>query len=347
MSDSTDDWPYSDLGSHPTPRLRIADILRDAGWDDDIRRMYGVDDDDDLDDLDFGYDRDFQDRCECKVLQLFSAADDLKEFLEVDVSKFPRNDAQVDSFAALGGWAHGSWSFYINVLSSVPFDGENLGSIHLFGCSKKGHSCRVVVNKDGEVFIKADKPELPSAPAFRGDDEDIDIEDDDLVDAREALDEELYDRRTFYELDEDNDDVEDNDDIDLIEIWREFMSPESEISTFLDAGLEPEEVIQLARLMPRSQVSLWVEEFGHESMIALEYLKIGLGELTVNEELEDLDLDSLRSGIASAIRQAISEEFEKTRNDRRVIEKKKSKEDESDDDEYFDLDDDPYWDDDL
>ena len=346
MSDDLGDWPYSDLGSHPTPKVRIADILRDQGWDDDVSRKYGTDDEE-LDDLDFGYDHAFQDRCECKIVQLFSAADDLREFLECDVSKYPRNDAQVDSFAALGGWAHGSWSFYINVLSSVPFDGENVGSIHLFGCSKKGHSCRVLINTEGEVFIRADKPELPVMPALRKDDEDVDVEDAELIDAREARDEELYDRRTYSDLDDSENDVDEEEDIDLISIWREFMAPEPEISTFLDAGLEPDEVIQLSRLMPRSQVSFWVEEFGSESMAALEYLKIGIGELIVNEELEDLDLDSLRSGVASAIRQAISEEFEKSRNSRRIIEKKKSKVDDFDEDDFFDLDDDPYWDDDL
>jgi hypothetical protein len=342
MSDDLSEWPYSYYGSNPTPQMRISDLLKDAGWDDDVRRVYGADDDDDeFDESDFGADFGFRDRCECKIVQLFSAADDLKDFLERDGSTFPKTDAQIDSFAALGGWAHGPWSMYLSVPSSVPADTDEGGSLHLFGCSKKGHSCRVLINRDGVVSIRAEKPELLRIEVVTNTNSEPAGEDEDSMRAREAREEELYDRRTYSELDNSDDDEDEDGEIDLIEMWRAFMAPEEELSAFINGGLEPEDVVQLSRFMPRSQVSYWVETFGHESMMALEYLKIGLGELTFKEELVDLDFERLRSQIAIAIRLAVFEEFEKSKDFHRVVEKKKPE------DEFFDLDNDPYWDDDL
>jgi hypothetical protein len=347
MTDEMNDWPYTELGSHPTPQMRIADLLRDQGWDDDIESVYGpAEDSDEYDELDYSFDPMFRDRCECRILKLFNAADELKEFFERNTSLFPRTSEQIENFRIPGGWAKGPWYFYVNRESSVPFDEEYGGSIHLFGCSKKGHSCRVVMDPSGVISIRAEKPELPVKAKSR----DSEIEKE-LAEAREVREEELYDRRTYAELDTSSEDDESDEDLDLISIWRDYMAPESEISTFLEAGLEPEEVVQISRFMPRSQVSYWVEEFGRESMLALEYLKISIGGLSEREELDDIDFDSLRSRLAQAVREEIAKEFRKTEKSRRIIEKKKKSvdevfgEDEFDDDEFIDLDNDPYWDD--
>jgi hypothetical protein len=353
MTDEMNDWPYTELGSHPTPKLKIADLLRDQGWDDDIESVYGpAEDSDDFDELDYSFDPMFRDRCECRIVQLFSAADDLKAFLEKNVKRFPRTIPDVEGFAGFGGRATGSWSKYVNTQSSVPFSIENGGSIHLFGCSKKGHSCRILMHPDESVTIKADKPERSIFPRLEPANDIDDEIDNDLVTAREARDEELYDRRTFGDLD-DSDLVseEDEDRHEMISLWRDFFAPEAEISAFMDAGLEPEEVVQLFRYMPRSEVLAWVEDFGGSSLLSLEFLKIGLGELSTKEELEDFNFDNLRTSIAKAIREAIIYEFAKKENGLRIVEKKKpeeeSDEDAFDDDEFMDLDDDPYWDDDL
>jgi len=338
MSDDMSEWPYSEQGSHPTEKMRISDLLKDAGWDDDIRRVYGAgaDEEYEFDEQEFGSDISFRDRCECKIVQLFSAADDLKEFLERDHSKFPRTITQVDSFSALGGWAHGPWSMYISVPSSIPFNNKTGGSIHLFGCSAKGHSCRILMDGDGALTIKADKPELlkiqidhlslpDPAPVGSNDDE---SEDEDMAEEREVREEALYDRRTYSELEDNMDEMEEEDEVELVSIWRDFMAPETEISAFMKVGLDPEEVMQLIRFMPRSQVLDWVELFEGESMMALEYLKIGIGDVTTREELEDIDFDELRASIATSVRSVIYEELERTKDRQRVI-----------DDETEDLDD--------
>lgn len=347
MTDELNDWPYTELGSHPTPKMKISDLLRDQGWDDDVESVYGsTDDGDEYDELDYNYDPLFRDRCECKILKLFSAADELKDFFEQNPTLFPKTPEQMESFAVFGGWAKGPWNFYVDGNSSVPFDNQYGGSIHLFGCSKKGHSCRVVMDPAGVISIRAEKPELPEKSVSQT----PEIEKE-LTEAREAREEELYDRRTYADLDTSEEEIETDDVLDLISIWRDFMAPESEISTFLEAGLEPEEVIQLSRYMPRSQVSYWVEEFGRESMLALEYLKISIGGFSEREELDDLDFDSLRSRLAQAIREEIAKEFRKTEKNRRIIEKKRKSVDEVFDEESefgdmeYDLDNDPYWDD--
>ena len=94
--------------------------------------------------------------------------------------------------------------------------------------------------------------------------------------------------------------------------------------------------------MPLSEVALWAEKFGSESMLALDLLRVGIGDMPLTEEIRDFDFDDLRSEIAAAIRYAIVEEFEKRKDEFRIIEKKsKNEEFEEDIEEDFDfLDDD-------
>ena len=358
MSGDLSDWPYDEFGSNAEPKVRIRDLLKDAGWDDDVFQTDGGDDsDEDFEDaLDFDESL-IYDRCECKIVSLFSAAEDLKEFLEGSVSRFPRDYAQVDSFAALGGWANGSWSYYLSAPSSVPFDEELGGTLHLFGCSKKGHSCRVQIDEDGVVSIKAERPELPNLTSTQFETpekiESEDEQDDDLVDLREAREEKRYDVRTYAALDDTPEALEEEDEADLLVLWRDFFAPDHEIGEYVAAGLEPEDVYQIGRLMPRSDITFWVEEFKEESMIALDFLKIGLGELSSKEELEDLHRDDFRSSLAASIRQAVASEFKKFRNEIRVVEKVKKGElisDDFEDDDFdddYDPEDDPYLDDEV
>jgi hypothetical protein len=343
MSDDLSEWPYSEYGSAPSAKMRISDLLKDAGWDDDVRRVYGTTDDDEneFDELEFGSDLSFRDRCECKIVQLFSAADDLKEFLEQDPSKFPKTISQLDSFAAFGGWAHGTWSMYINGPSSIPHSKETGGSLHLFGCSAKGHSCRVLMSSDGVLTIRAEKPELfnievghlPNTDTAGDSHDDDEGEDEDMTEEREAQEEALYDRRTYSEFEEVVDEEDEADEVELISVWRDFMAPEAEISVFVKMGLDPEEVMQLARLIPRSQVLDWVELFGSDSMMGLEYLKIGIGDVTTKEELEDIDFDELRASIADAIRSAIYDQLARTKDRQRVIDDESEDVDDGYDDE--------------
>lgn len=354
MNDDLSEWPDEISSAKGEPIIRISDLLKDAGWDDDIQRQFGVGDIDEelLDgfDLSIDSDLDVSDKCECSLLRLYSAADDLKEFLQSDRSRFPRTVSQIDSYAFPGGWAYGPWSVYISVPSSVPFDGETGGSIHLFGCSMKGHNCRVILNSDGVVSIRANRPD----PETLINNESLVTEseiDGDGVRSDEAREEALYDRRTYSELEEPILELEPEEEIEPFISWREALAPDLELQLFIDKGLEPEEVAQIARLVPRSQVFDWVDLFGTESIMALNYLKIGIGEFISLDELEDINFDELRISIATAIRVAIAEELEKFRNSHRIIAVKKQSQrdyfDYKDEDDFLDLEDDPYWDDEL
>jgi hypothetical protein len=83
--------------------------------------------------------------------------------------------------------------------------------------------------------------------------------------------------------------------------------------------------------MPLSEVALWAEKFGSESMLALDLLRVGIGDMPLTEEIRELDFDDLRSEIAAAIRNAIIEEFENRKDDFRIIEKKTKKEEPEED----------------
>jgi hypothetical protein len=90
--------------------------------------------------------------------------------------------------------------------------------------------------------------------------------------------------------------------------------------------------------MPLSEVALWAEKFGTESMLALDLLRAGIGDMPLTEEINEFNLDDLRSEIAAAIRNAIVEEFEKRKDEFRIIEKKSKKEELEDDlEEDFDF----------
>ena len=349
MSEDNSDWPYSDWGSQAEPRLRIADLLKDQGWDDDVNFEYGTEDED-LESYDFDDDRGFRDRCECRLIHLFDAAEDLVQFLQDDEARFPRSESSIDSFASLGGWAHGSWSMYVDVPSSVAFTSIGGGSIHLFGCSKKGHSCVVQMWSDGTVRIKAEKPEPPAyrKPQFVEVSDEVDENDDvELEKAREVRDEELYDRRTYKELDETPETSEPEEDGDRVAEWIEALAPEGEIDEFISSGFEPEQIHQFARLMPRSEVIEWILLFKDQSEVALEFLKIGLGEVSLRSDFESLQFDEVRTELARSIREAISGVLDAHKDQLRVFDKKpENSSDEFDEDDFpYDPEDDPYLDD--
>jgi hypothetical protein len=184
---------------------------------------------------------------------------------------------------------------------------------------------------------------LPSLPSALQNDEDAESSKEEFEEAKEAVreikEEHEYDERTYGALEKDvEDDEEDGPEKEAIRQWQEEAFPPHEVNAYLEAGLELEEVISLSRLMPLSEVALWAEEFGAHSMQALDFLRVGLGDMPLTEEVVNFNLDDFRVDMAGAIRSAITEQFEKRKNDLRIIEKKPKKDDyEIDFDDDLDL----------
>jgi hypothetical protein len=353
MSNEIDpsEWPYDEFGSYRRAKMDIERIFSEAKWESDY-----FEDEDEWEEwrnekLDLIRD------CTCNPDKIFSAAQDLLGYFAQHGGRFPRTMAQMDSFGSPGGWAHGSWSMYINVPSSIPYELGETGSIHLFGCLLSGHGCRVVMDDALTPTIKGSKATfvLPSLPSISHDNEDAEISEEEFEEAKEAVreikEEYEYDERTFGALEKDiEDDEEDGPEKEAIRQWQEEAFPPHEVNAYLEAGLELEEVISLSRLMPLSEVALWAEEFGAHSMQALDFLRVGLGDMPLTEEVVNFNLDDFRVDMAGAIRSAITEQFGKRKNDLRIIDKKSKKDDyESDFDDdldlYDDFDDDEVFDD--
>jgi hypothetical protein len=333
MTNETDpsEWPYSEFGSHPTPKMDIERISNEAKWGSgDFGRDF-----DDEDSWQEWIDEvlESSEGCTCNPDKIYSAASDLIEYFSQH-GRFPRTMAQIDSFASPGGWAHGSWSKFINVPSSVPYEPGEIGSIHIFGCWRSGHGCRIEIDDELVPFINGDKSTFMRSITPDDSSDDDSYEDAKIAAIKEAVreaDEELaYDDRTFGALVKE-DVTEDDDEPEFIKLWQDEAFPPVGINAYVEAGLEIQEVLLLGRFMPLSEVALWAEKFGTESMLALDLLRVGIGDMPLTEEIRELDFDDLRSEIAAAIRNAIIEEFENRKDDFRIIEKKTKKEEPEED----------------
>lgn len=137
------------------------ELLQGDGWSDpNGRDMYSDvdygfhDEDDDLDEwLEEALREIGTHQCRCDVDKIFDAADELSQLLRKHPQLFPRNHAQVEGFALPGRKTYGSWSRWVDYSRSKPKDFGNVGCINLVGCSKPGHSCRVLMFDDKEVVI--------------------------------------------------------------------------------------------------------------------------------------------------------------------------------------------------
>ena len=347
MSNEIDpsEWPYDEVGTYQRAKMDIEKIFSEAKW--------GPDESEDEEEweewrsetLDLIHD------CTCSPDKVFAAAQDLLLYFAENNGRFPRSMAQMDSFASPGGWAHGLWSMYVSAPSSVPYQPGETGSIHLLGCQLPGHGCRVVMEDDLIPTIKGSKatfvwPGMSSVSSNNVDEHDVDFET-----AREAVreikEERAYDERTFGALEKDDaDNDDDGPEVQLIRQWQDEAFPPHEVNAYLEVGLDLQEVISLSRLMPLAEVSLWAEKFGTQAMQAFDFLRVGVGEMPLTEEVAHFNLDDFRAEMAGAIRLAIAEQFEKRKDDLMIFEKKQEIEDLEidfdddldffDDDEVFD-----------
>jgi len=316
---------FDDYEGNVGPWVGIDRLLQGDGWDSPIRRIFTeVDPEEDEIEEDQGFVRNFE-RCTCDFAKIRDAADELVKFLQSAPQRIPKSGEQLESFRALGGYASGKWSRYVRVASSVPYESETGGVIHLYGCSRPEHQIRVILA--GEIEIReqiglqsADASTAPWRSQERRITDQIDDQDeyeDELPevsqDAIEAEEERRYDERTYGQFadDEDSDPEIDIEKTEAIKNWRDVAVPEHEVDAFLDAKLDLSEVHQLSRLMPANEVASWVDWFGEESMLAFEFLRIGVGELSFRPEFASLNIDDVAADVIEGIRKVIFEVFDK------------------------------------
>lgn len=319
---------FDDYEGHLGPSVGMDRLLKGDGWDSPIRRIFTeVDLDEDEIEEDRELTRRFE-RCECDFAKIRDAADELVKFLQSAPQRIPKSEEQLESYRALGGYASGKWSRYVRVSSSIPYGNENGGVIHIYGCPRPEHQIRVILAGEIEIReqIGTQSSDASAAPqrsqkphtTDQIDDQDEYEYEDDLPevseDAIEAEEERRYDERTFGELADELDESESDGKLErakAIKNWQEALAPEHEIVAFLDSKLEMFEIRQLARYMPADEVASWVDKFGKRSMSALEFLRIGLGELSYRPEFEGINVDDVANDVVQGIRNVISEVYEK------------------------------------
>ncbi|CAB4666633.1 unannotated protein [freshwater metagenome] len=317
---------FDDYEGHLGPSVGMDRLLKGDGWDSPIRRIFTeVNLEEDEIEEDRELTRRFE-RCECDFAKIRDAADELVNFLQSAPQRIPKSEEQLESFRALGGYASGKWSRYVRVSSSVPYENENGGVIHIYGCPRPEHQIRVILAGEVEIREQVDVlsldaltvPHQSQKSRSTGLIDDQEEYEDDLPEvseeAIEAEEERRYDERTFGELEDELDESDSDDKLErakAIKDWQEAVAPEHEIVAFLDSKLELFEIRQLARYMPADEVASWVDKFGKRSMSALEVLRIGLGELSYRPEFEGINVDDVANDVVQGIRNVISEIYEK------------------------------------
>ena len=317
---------FDDYEGNIGPSVGIDRLLQGDGWDSPIRRIFTeVDLEEDEIEEDRGLSRNYE-RCECDIAKIRDGADELVKFLQSAPQRIPKSEKQLESFRALGGYASGKWSRYVRVSSSVPYENENGGVIHIYGCPRPEHQIRVILA--GEIEVReqiglestststvSEKSQKPRVTDRFEEHEDYDADHPDVSeDAIEAEEERRYDERTFGELADELDESDSDGKVERdkeILIWQEALAPKHEIDAYLDSKLELFEVQQLARLMPANEVASWVDWFGEQSMLALEFLRIGVGELSYRSEFAPLNIDDVAADVIEGIRKVIFEVFDK------------------------------------
>lgn len=252
--------------------------------------------------------------CNCDLDELYRVATSLAAFLHNEPNLIPRSMEQVESFAALGGYAHGPWSLMIDVRRSSPVVENGSGRLLIAGCGNVQHWISVGIDSARNITVKADQFGLTehigllarSVKIGAAEPSDLsgNVEYVDLKDDFDEQEEDSYDERNYGHLEVEIDDVDEIDTGEFFD-WQEAALPSTAIVEYRNAGLSLEDVIQLSRHIPLEHVVDWVQAFGKQSMTALEILKVGLGEVSRAPKLENVDLGELRDLAARVLRDGI------------------------------------------
>ena len=327
MSVHDDDWPYDEQGFPRKAAIDIDWLLKGAGFEGEASAF---DEDDIRDRLDVSFlEVDDNGRvilptrvhsCECNTTAMYAAAQELARHFREVPRAFPRDLGMVEELRGFDV-DNAVWRRWIDTEKSWPLDESGRGKVSLWGCSARGHHCMVERTEDGDILVSGadlnlliddvDASRRLPAPGIEVMQVhmDDDLEDEGVHVPDADRDERHYDERTYGDLDQSDDapefDEEEKSVREFERDWRESAFPEHDIALYRDAGLELEQVQYLMRFMPPTEVGNWVERFGTDSMIALELLKIGLGDISYNHELLELGDERAPERIAEGIRMAL------------------------------------------
>ncbi len=341
-----DDWFYPENGSNPAT-LDAQRFLEGAGWDDPddpFQKLINDDVADERERVPTSH-RSVPPGCACQPSAMVDAAVQLIERFENGDFPYPLTLMSIESFAGLGGPRNGPWSYWVNTELSTEAENGSPSIIKLWGCHRPGHHCSIHLSFMGNYELREltmtvldDIGRSPTEESVEsvGMHEELEevFESTPASDMSESVlevismaddaededdDEVKYEERTFGDLDEGSESVEEDDENpDLVNDWQETVFSDRDIIDYTNAGLEPDEVLYLGRYMPWPEVSSWVSRFGHDSLLALELLRLGLGERSYNEEIDELDNDTLPGNVARVIQMAIHGHLRKMRSDQKM-----------------------------
>jgi len=287
---SNEDWLYGEYGK-PIEPIDLDRILQGAGWDQPENLFDHSSEKSQSQALS---------ACDCDLVALEKAINELHLFLEESPNRFPRTNPQLCSFQSLGGYASGSWSSWVDVERSITDESSDSQFILLSKRCSHNHFCKLVKRRDSSFFVEwPDKRWVELIPTARkskshkstrelldeiavpiddslpieaideilsGADAEAVDEDDNQSDLEELV-EQRYDDRTFGELDVTQHPVNQDK-------WLESGFTDEESLLFRLNNLMVDEVFEIMKYMPHGEVRNWVSKFKHNSLVALDLLKL-------------------------------------------------------------------------
>ena len=322
MTDASEDWPYDEFGNLKF-RVDVNRLLQGGGWDQP----------------DNPYDQSAEKAiaqainiCSCNLDDLARAIDELCKFLTNSPQLFPNNNSQIDSFRSIGGYAHGPWSSWVDVERSIIDSKKESQFIFLGKRCEQNHFCKLVWSPGNTfriVWPERDSANIRSPLIKRATTksteellEELSVPVDDslpteaieelLTDATkdelkstqrqrdlEELTEKRYDSRTFGDLDEAQS-------LESGDRWFEAGFSGEVSHLFRINKLVPEDVFEIMKFMPQTEVRNWVTQFKQNSLVALELLKLSR-EDSDNSRTTEIELEKKYSAaLSESIRNAVS-----------------------------------------
>lgn len=320
MTDDLEDWAYGNLGMPRKPLIDVARILKGDGFDDP---------DDPFQESEADHSRPQLNPCACNLEQFRVAGEALYKFLTKSPQHFPTNDNQLESFRAIGGYASGKWRDWVDVERSTFESSTGSGFILLSRRCEKKHTCWITLEHystvnlfwrgkiESVLGIAVDELYEPNSLP-NNDKQGVDFSaDDQTFQDPEKIEETKYDIRTFGALE-----PEDSHSDPTIDRWLEagFESKEAEI--FIKNKIDLEDVFELMRFMPDTEVTKWVLKFKKKSIDALELLKLSHSDKIEKLDIENKKFDIHTADLSEAIRDAVQANLRKWIKDKKTFRKR-------------------------
>jgi len=322
VTNSNEDWLYGEYGK-PTDPVDLDRILQGTGWD-NPENPYDHSSEKSL--------AQAHSACDCDLVALEKAINELHLFLEDSPNKFPRTDAQLRSFQSFGGYASGSWSSWVDIERSVIDESSDDKYILLSKRCSHNHFCRLIRSTDSSLHVEwPDKGWVELIPTARKSksvkstrelldeiavpiDESLPIEaieeilfgaETEAVDEAdnqselEELVEQRYDNRTFGDLESAQLPA-------YQDKWFESGFSDEESLLFRLNNLMVGDVFELMKHMPHGEVRNWVSKFKQNSLVALDLLKLTQSNADIDHSHDPEIQSQYTEALSESIRNAIN-----------------------------------------